>query len=101
MSAKNALASGPVQIIPGIVRDLLSAHVVVAEITGENTSVGYEIGIAHSRAKCVILMRLEGRNCGFDLKGINRVCYTVDAAGARKANRNWKSIFAMPKALNG
>ena len=46
MRSRNALAAGPVQIVPGIIRDLLSAHVIVADITGENSSVGYELGIA-------------------------------------------------------
>jgi hypothetical protein len=88
MNAKNALAVGSVQIMPGILQDLLSSHVVVADITGENTSVGYEIGIAHSRAKCVILMKQEGYKCGFDLKDINHVCYSLDSAGTRSAKKD-------------
>lgn len=85
MRAKNALAAGPVQIVPGIISDLLSSYVVVADITGENSSVGYELGIAHSHEKSVVLTKNVGYKCGFDFKDINHVPYSLDAEGIRSA----------------
>jgi hypothetical protein len=46
----------PGSITPKMIGDLLSAFVVIADLTGRNPNVYYELGIAHSFGKAVIAL---------------------------------------------
>lgn len=72
-----------VQIIQSIVR----ARVVIADLTGRNPNVYYELGVAHSFAKPVIILVDSPRSLAFDLQGERAIPIGDDGneIGARKA----------------
>ncbi|QDU69415.1 hypothetical protein Pla86_45330 [Planctomycetes bacterium Pla86] len=53
--SKLELEAGP--ITEDVLRKLLAARVVVADVTGANANVFYEVGVAHALAKPVVLIR--------------------------------------------
>lgn len=59
----------PAVIVDDIWRELNKAEIVIADITIHNANVFYEIGIAHTLGKKVILIRQDkGQDAPFDLK---------------------------------
>lgn len=59
----------PSVIIEDIWREINKAEIVIADITMHNANVFYEIGIAHTLGKRVILIRKEdGQEAPFDIK---------------------------------
>lgn len=67
------------QILPQIVRIILESEVVVAVLNGRNPNVFYEIGIAHSVGKPVLLLSDLSRNedtvIPFDIQSIYSIVY--------------------------
>lgn len=51
-----------------ILKSIVSARVIVANITGRNPNVFYELGIAHALNKSVILVCEQGNDVPFDLQ---------------------------------
>lgn len=68
------------QILEAISR----SRVIVADITGRNPNVLYEIGIAHSLSKNVILIAEAGEIIPFDIAAMRVVFYEQSVAGAAK-----------------
>lgn len=58
----------PGQVTPQIIKTLLDATVVVADLTGRNPNVYYELAIAHSFQKPVVIMVDHPSNLAFDTK---------------------------------
>jgi predicted nucleotide-binding protein len=54
-----------------------SAQVVVADLTGLNANVLYEVGIAHSLGKEVILITQNPKKLPFDVKGMRWIGYKL------------------------
>ena len=74
----------PGNIMDQVWTGIRGADVVVAEITGRNANVFYEIGLAHALGKEVILISQES-DAPFDIKASRRVTYqTSDLEGLRK-----------------
>jgi hypothetical protein len=65
----------PGTILERIFKDILSAHVVIADVTDGNFSVGYELGFTHSRAKNTILLHRNTYAIPYDVRGVNCVPY--------------------------
>ena len=63
---------------------ILTSEVVVADITGRNANVFYELGIAHTLGKPVILITQSTSDIPFDLNRYRHVIYTDDADGYDK-----------------
>ena len=60
---------------------ILSAEVVIADITGRNANVFYELGIAHTLGKSVILLTQTTADIPFDLNRFRHVIYEDNADG--------------------
>jgi len=58
----------PGAITPKMLGELLSARVVIADLTGRNPNVFYELGITHSFARRLILIADSSRSLPFDAK---------------------------------
>jgi hypothetical protein len=58
----------PGTITTQIVRHIVDAAVVIADLTGRNPNVYYELGVAHSFARPVILLVDDPTNLSFDTK---------------------------------
>jgi hypothetical protein len=72
-------------IIKDIWEHTVSAQVLVAEVTGRNPNVFYELGLAHAIAKPVVLITQTLDDVPFDLKHLRHILYTtVDPDWAAK-----------------
>ncbi len=52
-----------------------AAHIIVADMTGRNPNVYYEVGYAHALGKNVILLTQRADDLPFDLRGFNHIVY--------------------------
>jgi hypothetical protein len=67
------------QVTDDIWNSIRDARVLVADLTGGNPNVFYEIGAAHALNKPVILLNQQGDRVPFDLRGIRYVTYDSKA----------------------
>jgi hypothetical protein len=58
------------QIMSDIWKELRSARVVIAELTGKNPNVLYEVGLAHAIGKPIVIITREESDVPFDLKAL-------------------------------
>ncbi|MFC1597398.1 hypothetical protein ACFL5Q_05600 [Planctomycetota bacterium] len=69
-------------IMESILRGIARAEVIVADVTGRNANVFYELGIAHTvKDRCVILTQSVS-DVPFDLKHLRCIEYTNTISGA-------------------
>lgn len=66
-----------------IYRQIESADVIIADMTGQNANVFYEIGYAHAREKLCILMTADASDIPFDLKHRRHIVYGKSVAYLR------------------
>jgi hypothetical protein len=69
---------GPGRIMRDIVSSITFAEVVVAELTGRNPNVFYELGIAHQQGKQVVLLSQTMEDVPFDIRDMRVVLYEWD-----------------------
>jgi hypothetical protein len=73
---------------PAIIQDIVSlidrSRVVVCDCTGRNPNVFYEIGIAHTLGREVVLLAQSASDIPFDLRHLRHLQYLNNAEG-RKA----------------
>jgi hypothetical protein len=62
-------------ILAHIVRLIVKARVVVAEITERNPNVYYELGLAHAMDKATILLARSVEDVPFDIQGLRIIVY--------------------------
>jgi CheY-like chemotaxis protein/nucleoside 2-deoxyribosyltransferase len=71
-----------------------SAHIVVADMTGRNPNVYYEVGYAHALGKEVVLLAQRADDLPFDLRGFNHVIYESRITVLKeKLNQRLKSML--------
>jgi hypothetical protein len=70
-----------------VVRDVWSAvfaaKVIIADCTGRNANVFYEIGLAHAVGTPTILITQEAADIPFDLQGLRHIEYTLAPRGMK------------------
>lgn len=73
-------------IIQDIWKSICEARLVIADLSGLNPNVMYELGVAHTVGKDTILIYQGGQDLKFpfDLSHIRRIEYTNDAIGGKK-----------------
>ncbi len=64
-------------IVGDIWKALREAKFVIAELTGRNPNVLYEIGLAHALGKPIILLTRNEEDVPFDLKGLRYTFYDI------------------------
>jgi len=62
-------------ILQDIVRGIVEAEVIIAEITPANPNVFYELGYAHAIGKTTILLAERGQQLPFDTRGYRCIFY--------------------------
>jgi hypothetical protein len=72
----------PSAIMPDIWRFLSEAKILIADLTGRNPNVFYELGLAHALQKPVILVANNLDDVPFDLRGLRVLAYD-------KENEDW------------
>lgn len=73
---------GPI-VIEDIWVKINQAAFVIADVTGKNPNVMYELGIAHALSKPVILLTQDMMNIPFDLKHLRHQEYKNDLGGSK------------------
>lgn len=69
-------------IMDDIIQGILSADVVIADVTGNNSNVMYELGIAHCYRRKVIMITHESRNnLAFDIRQYRVLKYSLTPDG--------------------
>lgn len=67
----------PNPIVADILEELERAEIIVADLTGLNPNVLYEVGIAHARCDSVILLSQKEQSLPFDLANIRCISYDL------------------------
>ena len=62
-------------IVQDVWRSIRKARLVVAELSGRNPNVMYEIGLAHAIGKPIILLTRSEEDVPFDLRALRYVYY--------------------------
>lgn len=75
----------PGSITAKVVRDIVNADVCVADLTGRNPNVMYEVAIAHAADKPVILLQQEAGGPPFDFTDERVIRYSTRADEANRA----------------
>jgi hypothetical protein len=74
--------TGP--IMSDIWNSISAAKVLIADCTGRNPNVFYEIGIAHTLGKPVILIAQDGSDIPFDIRHLRYSIYSFTPRGAKE-----------------
>lgn len=71
---------GSVPIMSNILKEILKAHFIIADLTGQNANVFYELGIAHSfkDAHNIILIAQSIDDVPFDIRHLSTILYSRD-----------------------
>lgn len=67
-----------------VLRHLLAAEVIVADVTGLNPAVLYLLGLCHGRGRCPLLIGPPGMDLPFNLRSLRHVEYAPDPRGLRR-----------------
>jgi hypothetical protein len=83
-------------IIQDIWKSVCEAQLIIADLTGLNANVMYELGIAHILGKETILIYQKGGDIRFpfDLTHIRRIEYENNAMGGRKLEQELKATLS-------
>ena len=68
-------------VMQDIYNSILSAKIIIADITNKNANVFYELGIAHTLGKNVILLAQGTEYIPFDLNRYRHIIYSNDGEG--------------------
>lgn len=83
-------------ILPDIIKKILSSQVIIAVIDGRNPNVFYELGIAHALNKKVILIAKNMDRVPFDLQSKNILMYnTLDELRSKLKEVLYKTLLNM------
>lgn len=72
-------------ILERIYRQIEAADIVVADMTGQNPNVFYEVGYAHAKEKLCILLTRDSKDIPFDLKHHRHIVYDGSISKLRES----------------
>jgi hypothetical protein len=82
-------------IIERIYAEIISADLIIADMTGRNLNVFYEVGYAHALKKRVVLLTRAAEDIPFDLSGHRHIVYAGRIATLRsELSKELVSILA-------
>ena len=73
----------PHSIVEDIWEQICRARFLIADLTGKNPNVFYEVGLGHALGKSVILITQSPDDAPFDIHHLRTVGYSTDEAGLR------------------
>lgn len=74
-------------ILSDIVSGIISSDLIIADLTGSNPNVYYELGIAHTLNKNVILLTQDISELPFDLRSYRVISYSLHFANMNQAKK--------------
>lgn len=77
-----------------IIKRVIGDELVIANLTGLNPNVMYELGIRHAAKKTVIIMAEHGTKLPFDLKDERTIFYHNSMGGPDKAKVDLENMIA-------
>lgn len=86
----------PRRITDAIVQAILAADLVVADITGQNANVFYEVGLAHAFGTDVLMLTQDQR-IPFDVSTERAVRYTASTRGLRRLTDELARVAGAPR----
>jgi hypothetical protein len=96
--------SQPGSITRDIVKGILNAECIIADLTGANANVFYELGISHSYGNNSVMTALQGEKLPFDIRSYRVIFYRRTASGrlslAKKLKRTIKEITTLSNKPN-
>jgi hypothetical protein len=82
-----------------ITRSIEKAKIIVADLTGRNPNVFYEVGIAHTLNKTVLLLAQNIEDVPFDLRHRRVLLYEYSPRGCKKLeneiSKNINSLLSL------
>lgn len=79
--------SNPGEITPAIITAILDSDLIVADLTGVNPNVFYELAVAHAYGKPTVHIRMAGETIPFDLKDVRVFEYGLDLETGDRARQ--------------
>jgi hypothetical protein len=83
----------PNRITTTIIMETLTSDLVIADLTGGNPNVFYEMGVTHSIGQNLITIIQKGDDIPFDLKDEATIFYTKDEEGLRKLQQDIRYLI--------
>lgn len=85
---------GPEMITERIAREIAAADVVIADITGANQNVMYELGLAHGAGRPVVLITSDPTVIPFDLSSVRVIRYGPTAEAVAEFQMTLAAVLA-------
>jgi hypothetical protein len=80
-----------------IMRDIWSltcnARIIIADCTGRNPNVFYEMGIAHTLGKLLIPITQETEDIPFDIRGLRYIQYESSPGGLKQLEKDLEAVI--------
>ncbi len=94
----------PAEIINHIISHLAEADIVIADLTGQNANVFYELGVRHAVRSNTILIAEQMNDIPFDLRALRAIEYEYTPEGMRAFERRLgeavRSILRSPNEID-
>ena len=92
------MISSPGIITNQIIEHILNSDLVIADLTGNNPNVMYELALRHSTKKPVIQITSKGENIPFDVANMRTII--VDIRDLSEVERAKESLRSLASAIN-
>jgi hypothetical protein len=79
-------------IVEEIWQEILEASLIIADLTGGNPNVFYELGLAHAIGKECILLSQSSKFIPFDLNRFRHIIYSPSVRGIQNLSSNLKQM---------
>ena len=83
----------PNNIVKDIARKLKTAEVVIADLTGQNPNVFYELGVRHALGGKTIIVSQSIADIPFDLRSIRTIIYDTKTPSGNDATKKQIAKF--------
>lgn len=84
---------GPGAIMEDILKSIAKARIIIADVTGRNPNVFYELGIAHTVKNDVIIITQALEDIPFDLRHLRYIEYSQTLRGSQYLKAELKSTI--------
>lgn len=78
---------------------IVSSKIIIADCTGKNPNVFYEIGIAHTVGRPIILVTQNSEDVPFDIKHLRYIHYTLTPRGMKEFEKALRATLTTELGL--